>query len=133
LLLNLLLSLTLALQCLLTLRWRLFIPRHFVQLRRLLAHIGLHLRQQLTLFISQLIGIFHFTTGRRLGRRANARLAAFQLFNIAPALFRLRRQTVSGNLVALKRVGLFFFMVRDEVQAANKGHQYSRSNGDHCW
>jgi hypothetical protein len=24
-------------------------------------------------------------------------------------------------------------MVRDEVQAANEGHQYSRSNSDHCW
>ena len=33
------------------LRRRLFIPRHFVQLRRLLAHIGLHLCQQLALFV----------------------------------------------------------------------------------
>jgi hypothetical protein len=55
---------------LLTLRRRLFIPRHFVQLRRLLAHIGLHLCQQLALFVRQLIRILHFTTGRRFGRRA---------------------------------------------------------------
>jgi hypothetical protein len=34
----------------------LFIPRHFVQLRRLLAHIGLHLCQQLALFVRQLFG-----------------------------------------------------------------------------
>jgi hypothetical protein len=56
LLLNLLLRLT-SLQRLLALRRRLFIPRHFVQLRRLLAHIGLHLCQQLTLFVRQLIRI----------------------------------------------------------------------------
>jgi hypothetical protein len=24
-------------------------------------------------------------------------------------------------------------MVRDKVQATNKGHDYSRSNSDHCW
>ena len=63
LLLNLCLALTLQLQRLLTLRWRLFIPRHFIQLRRLLAHIGLHLCQQLALLVRQLIGILHFATG----------------------------------------------------------------------
>ena len=57
------LALTLQLQRLLTLRWRLFIPRHFIQLRRLLAHIGLHLCQQLALLVRQLIGILHFATG----------------------------------------------------------------------
>jgi hypothetical protein len=56
LLLHLLLRLA-TLQRLLALRRRLFIPRHFVQLRRLLAHIGLHLRQQLALFIRQLLRI----------------------------------------------------------------------------
>ncbi|MNE35498.1 hypothetical protein D3C80_1292620 [compost metagenome] len=50
-LLNLLLCLTLTLQRLLTLLRRLFIPRHFGQLRWLLAHIGLHLRQKLALLI----------------------------------------------------------------------------------
>ena len=45
LLLYLLLCLTLALQCLLTLFRRLLVPRHFVKLGRLLAHIRLHLRQ----------------------------------------------------------------------------------------
>lgn len=61
LLLELLLRLT-TLQRLLTLFRRLLVPRHFVQLRRLLAHIGLHLCQQLTLFIRQLAGILHFAT-----------------------------------------------------------------------
>lgn len=51
LLLNLCLTLALQLQRLLTLSRRLFISRHFIQLRRLLAHIGLHLCQQLTLFV----------------------------------------------------------------------------------
>ncbi|XPE37743.1 hypothetical protein ACNKHS_23645 [Shigella flexneri] len=46
-----LLSLTLALQRLLTLR-RDCSFRHFVQLRRLLAHVRLHLSEQLTLFWS---------------------------------------------------------------------------------
>lgn len=41
----LLLYLTLALQRLLTLFRRLFVPRHFVELRWLLTHISLHLRQ----------------------------------------------------------------------------------------
>src|SRR5690606_4910060 len=65
LLLRLLLSLTLALQRLLTLRRGLFVPRYFVQLRRLLAHVRLHLSEQLTLFVRQLIGILYFTPGRR--------------------------------------------------------------------
>ena len=133
LLLRLLLSLTLALQRLLTLRRSLFVPRHFVQLRRLLAHVRLHLSEQLTLFVRQLIGILHFTPGRRLGRRTYARLAAFQFFNVAPALFRLRRKAVADDLVTLKGFRLFFFMMRNEVEAANKGHQHSRSNGDHGW
>ena len=63
LLLNLCLALALQLQRLLTLRWRLFIPRYFIQLCRLLAHIGLHLSQQLTLFVGQLIRVHDFTTG----------------------------------------------------------------------
>ena len=133
LLLNLSLALTLQLQRLLTLRWRLFIPRHFVQLRRLLAHIGLHLCQQLALLVRQLIGILHFATGRGLGRRTHARLAAFQLFDIAPALFRFRRKAITGHFTGLKRLGLFLFMVRDEVQTTNKGDDNSRSNSDHCW
>lgn len=133
LLLNLSLALTLQLQRLLTLRWRLFIPWHFVQLRRLLAHIGLHLCQQLALLVRQLIGILHFTTGRGLGRRTHARLAAFQLFDIAPALFRFRRKAITGHFTGLKRLGLFLFMVRDEVQTTNKGDDNSRSNSDHCW
>ena len=45
LLLSLLLCLTLTLQRLLALCRRLFIPRHFVKLGGLLAHIGLHLCQ----------------------------------------------------------------------------------------
>ena len=132
LLLNLLLRLT-SLQRLLALCRRLLIPRYFVQLRRLLAHIGLHLGQQLTLFIRQLIRILHFTTRRRFGWRTHPGLTAFQLFDIAPAFFRLRRKAVSGNFTGLKRLRLFFFMVRDEVQATNKGDDYSRSNSDHCW
>lgn len=132
LLLDLLLRLT-SLQRLLALCRRLLIPRYFVQLRRLLAHIGLHLGQQLTLFIRQLIRILHFTTRRRFGWRTHPRLTAFQLFDIAPALFRLRRKAISGNFIGLKRLRLFFFMVRDKVQATNKGDDYSRSNSDHCW
>ena len=132
LLLNLLLCLA-TLQRLLTLFRRLLIPRHFVQLRRLLAHIGLHLCQQLTLFIRQLIRILHFTTRRRFRWRTYPRLTAFQLFDIAPALFRLRREAISGDFTGLKRLRLFFFMVRDKVQATNKGDDYSRSNSDHCW
>lgn len=107
LLLDLLLRLT-SLQRLLALCRRLLIPRYFVQLRRLLAHIGLHLGQQLTLFIRQLIRILHFTTRRRFGWRTHPRLTAFQLFDIAPALFRLRRKAISGNFIGLKRLRLFF-------------------------
>ena len=47
----LLLHLTLTLQRLLALFRRLFVPRYFVELRWLLAHISLHLRQQLALLI----------------------------------------------------------------------------------
>lgn len=63
----LLLHLTLTLQRLLALRRRLLIPRNFVELSRLLTHISLHLRQQLTLLIGQLIGIQHFTARRGFG------------------------------------------------------------------
>ena len=47
----LLLHLTLTLQRLLALLRRLFVPRYFVELRWLLTHISLHLRQQLALLI----------------------------------------------------------------------------------
>ena len=110
-----------------------FVPRHFGQLGRLLAHIGLHLGEQLALLVGQLFRFHDFATGGRFGRRADARLAAFQLFNVAPALFRLRRQAVADDLVTLKGFRLFFFMMRNEVEAANKGRQHGRSNGDHGW
>ena len=73
----LLLHLTLALQCLLALFRRLFVPRYLIELRGLLTHISLHLRQELTLLIGKLIGVKHFTASRRFGWRTHARLAAF--------------------------------------------------------
>lgn len=82
---------TLALQRLLALCWRLLVPRHFGQLRGLLAHIRLHLCQQLALFVGQLIRIDDFPARGRFRWRTHARLAAFQLFDVAPAFFRLRR------------------------------------------
>ncbi|MFP3449069.1 hypothetical protein, partial [Pseudomonas sp. SIMBA_067] len=59
-----LLQLLLMLQCLLTLRRRLFVPRHFVELRRLLTHIRLHLLKQLALLVGQLCLRLHFATRR---------------------------------------------------------------------
>ncbi|CCK04745.1 hypothetical protein BN129_3530 [Cronobacter sakazakii 701] len=127
----LLLKLLLALQRLLTLRRGLFVPRHFAKLRRLTAHICLHLVEQLTLFVGQLILIHDFATGGWLGRLQHAWLAAFQLFDIAPALFRLGRQAVAGDFMARQSFRLFFFMMRNKVQTANKGDQRRRCDSDH--
>ena len=127
----LLLRQTLTLQRLLTLRRRLFVPRHFSQLRRLLTHIRLHLRQQLALLVGKLLGFHHFAAGGRLCRRANARLAAFQLFNIAPALFRFRRETVACRLTVLQRFRFFFLVMGNEIQTTDKGHQHGRCDRNH--
>lgn len=127
----LLLHLALALQRLLALFRRLFVPRYFVELCRLLTHISLHLRQQLALLIGQLIGVKHFATRRGFGRRTHARLTAFQLFDIAPAFFRFRRDAITGDFLALQRLGLFFLVMRNEVQTTDKGHEYGCSNSDH--
>jgi hypothetical protein len=128
----LLLHLTLALQRLLALFRRLFVPRHFVELRWLLTHISLHLRQQLALLIGQLIGVQHLAAGRRFGRRTYARLTAFQLFNVSPALFRFWRDAITGDFLVLQRFGLFFLVMRNEVQTTDKGHEYGCSNSNHC-
>ena len=80
------------------LAWRIVI-RHFVQLRRALLHIGLHLLQQLPLFGGQLSFGIELAAGRRFGRGLHADLPVFQLFDVAPALFRLRRQAVAGARV----------------------------------
>lgn len=133
LLLHLLLNLALTLQGLLALLRRLFIPRHFVQLSWLLAHVGLHLGQQLALFVGQLIGVFHFATGGRPSGRTHTRLTALQLFDIAPALFRFWRQTIAYDLVALKGFSIFFLVVSNKVQTTDEGHQNGGSNRDHCW
>lgn len=108
-----------------------FVPRHFGQLGRLLAHIGLHLGEQLALLVGQLFRFHDFATGGRFGRRADARLAAFQLFNIAPALFRFGRQAVAGGLAILHRFRFFFLMMRNEIEATDKGHQHSRRDRHH--
>lgn len=127
----LLLHLTLTLQCLLALRRRLFVPRDFVELSGLLTHISLHLRQQLALLIGQLIGIQYFTARRGFGWRTYARLATFQLFDVSPAFFRLRRNAIAGHFLVLQRLGLFFLVMRNEVQTTDKGHEYGCCNSDH--
>lgn len=127
----LLLHLTLTLQRLLALRRRLLIPRNFVELSRLLTHISLHLRQQLALLIGQLIGIQHFTARRGFGWCTHAWLTAFQLFDVSPAFFRLRRNAIAGNFLVLQRLGLFFLVMRNEVQTTDKGHEYGCCNSDH--
>lgn len=104
----LLLHLTLTLQRLLALFRRLFVPRYFVELCRLLTHISLHLRQQLALLIGQLIGVKHFATRRGFGWRTYARLTAFQLFDVAPAFFRFWWDAIAGDFLVLQRLGLFF-------------------------
>ena len=133
LLLYLLLRQTLTLQRLLALSRGLFVPRHLGQLGRLLAHIRLHLCQQLALFVGQLLGFHDFPAGRRFSRRTDAWLATFQLFNIAPALFRFRREAITCHLTVLQRFRFFFFMVRDEVQPTDKGHQHCRRDRNHSW
>ena len=120
------------LQRLLALFSSLFVPRYFVELRWLLAHIGLHLRQQLALLIGKLIGVQYLAACRRFGRRTYARLTAFQLFDVSPALFRFWRDAITGDFLVLQRFGLFFLVMRNEVQTTDKGHEYGCSNSNHC-
>lgn len=127
----LLLHLTLTLQRLLALFRSLFVPWYFVELRWLLAHIGLHLRQQLALLIGKLIGVQYLAACRRFGRRTYARLTAFQLFDVSPALFRFWRDAITGDFLVLQRFGLFFLVMRNEVQTTDKGHEYGCSNSNH--
>ena len=89
-------------------------------------------RKQLALFVGQLIRFRHFTACRRFCRCADARLTAFQLFDIAPALFRFWRDAITGDFLVLQRFGLFFLVMRNEVQTTDKGHEYGCSNSNHC-
>ncbi|MCS5793573.1 hypothetical protein LNP59_16820 [Klebsiella pneumoniae subsp. pneumoniae] len=52
-------------------------------------------------------------------------------FNIAPALFRFGRQAVAGGLAILHRFRFFFLMMRNEIEATDKGHQHSRRDRHH--
>ena len=108
------LKLLLALQGLLTLRRRLFVPRHFIQLRRRLTHIRLHLLQQLALFVGELRVRLDLAARRRFSRRRHRHLTVLQLFNIFPALFRLRRQAVAVGFMIRDHRHIFFFMMRKE-------------------
>ncbi|MNN30661.1 hypothetical protein D3C81_1443170 [compost metagenome] len=98
--------------------------RHFIELCRTLLHIRLHLIQQLALLCSQLSLGVGFTACRRFGRGLHANLTILQLFDVAPAFFRFRRQAVTRTIaVHRQQRRVIRLVVRNEIEATDKDNQ----------